>query len=96
MKPSVAFEQNRDAIKAVIARYTVRNPRLFGSTAMGTDKEGSDLDLLVDALPGTTLIDLCGLQIELEELLGIKVDVRTPFELHTRFRDRVLAEARPI
>ena len=97
MKPSLAFEQNREAIKAVIARYqTVRNPRLFGSTAKGTDKEGSDLDLLVDALPGTTLIHLCGLQIELEELLGIKVDVRTPFELHTRFRDRVLAEARPI
>lgn len=96
MKPSAAFEQNRDAIKAVIARYTVRNPRLFGSTATGTDCEGSDLDLLVDALPGTTLIDLCGLQIELEELLGIKVDVRTPFELHTRFRDKVLAEARPI
>jgi uncharacterized protein len=97
MKPSLAFEQNRDAIKAVIARYdSLRNPRLFGSTVKGDDHEGSDLDLLVDALPGTTYLHLCGLQIELEDLLGIKVDVRTPNEINLRYRDRVMAEARPI
>ena len=96
MKPSLAFEQNRDAIKAVIARYPVRNPRVFGSTAKGTDKEGSDLDILVDAPPGTTLFHLCGIQIDLEDLLGIAVDVRTPEEFGDRSLVRVLAEARPI
>lgn len=96
MKPSVAFEQNREAIKAVIARYPVRNPRLFGSAAKGTDKDGSDLDILVDALPGTTLFHLSGIQIDLEDLLGIPVEVHTPLEISLRYRDEVLSEARPI
>jgi uncharacterized protein len=96
MKPSLAFDQNREAIKAVIARYTVRNPRLFGSVAAGLDHDGSDLDLLVDALPGTTLMDLCGLQHDLEELLGLPVDVRTPQDISQRYRDTVLSSAHPI
>jgi predicted nucleotidyltransferase len=96
MKPSTAFEQNRDAIKAVIARYPVRNPRLFGSVAKGTDQEGSDLDILVDALPGTTLFHMSGIQFDLEDLLGIPVEVHTPLEISPRYRDQVLAEALPI
>jgi uncharacterized protein len=96
MKPSIAFEANRAAIKAVIARYTVRNPRLFGSTVTGHDRDGSDLDLLVDALPGTTLMDMCGLQYDLEDLLGLPVDVRTPQDISLRYRDKVLASARAI
>ena len=96
MKPSTAFEQNRDAIKAVIARYPVGNPRVFGSVANGTDKDGSDLDILIDAPRGTTLIHLCGIQIDLEDLLGVPVDVRTPEEFGERSRNIVLAEARPI
>lgn len=96
MKPSLAFDQNRDAIKAVIARYTVHNPRLFGSAAAGLDHDGSDLDLLVDALPGTTLMDLCGLQHDLEELLGLPVDVRTPQDISQRYREKILSNARPI
>jgi len=62
----------------------------------GTDRDGSDLDLLVDALPGATLFDLGGLQVELEELLGVTVDLLTPGDLPPKFRDRVVAEARPI
>ncbi len=96
MKPSTAFEQNRDAIKAVIARYPVRNPRVFGSVAKGTDKEGSDLDILIDAPRGTTLIHLCGIQIDLEDLLGVPVDVRTPNEFGDKSRAKVLAEAIPL
>ncbi len=96
MKPSIAFEENRDAIKAVIARYTVRNPRLFGSIVAGCDRDGSDIDLLVDALPGTTLLDLCGLQDELQDMLGVPVDVHTPKEISVRYRARVLSQARPI
>ena len=56
----------------------------------------SDIDILVDALPGATLFDLGGLQVALQELLGMPVDLLTPQDLPSRFRDKVLAEARPI
>jgi predicted nucleotidyltransferase len=62
----------------------------------GADREDSDLDLLVDALPGATLFDLGGLQMELEELLGVRVDLLTPGDLPERFRERVLAEAESV
>ncbi|MDB5551336.1 MAG: polymerase [Rhizobium sp.] len=96
MKPSVVLEMKRDLIRATIARYPTVNPRVFGSVLHGDDSDGSDLDILVDALPGATLFDLGGLTEELIELLGIPVDVRTPGDLNKRFRDNVVAEARPI
>jgi uncharacterized protein len=77
-------------------RFNVSNPRVFGSVLLGSDREGSDLDLLVDAMPQATLLDLGGLQIALEELLGVRVDVRTPNDLPVAFRDKVLREARPV
>ena len=96
MKPSIALDRKRDAIRETVCRYRSANPRIFGSVLHGSDAEGSDLDLLVDALPGATLFDLGGLQIELEDLLGVAVDVLTPDDLPQRFRAKVLAEARPI
>jgi predicted nucleotidyltransferase len=96
MKPSLALDRKRDVIRATVCRYPTANPRVFGSVLSGSDAEGSDLDLLVDALPGATLFDLGGLQIELEELLGIAVDVLTPDDLPQKFRAKVLAEARPV
>jgi predicted nucleotidyltransferase len=69
---------------------------VFGSALHGTDPDGSDLDLLVDALPSATLFDLGGLQDELETLLGIRVDLLTPTDLPPKFRSKVLAEARPV
>jgi predicted nucleotidyltransferase len=92
MKPSAALA----LIRAVMARFRTTNPRVFGSVVHGTDREGSDLDLLVDALPGATLFDLGGLQVELEELLGVSVDLVTPGDLPPKFRQRVLAEALPV
>ncbi|MFW8369171.1 nucleotidyltransferase family protein, partial [Klebsiella pneumoniae] len=77
-------------------RYHTVNPRVFGSVLRGTDRDDSDLDLLVDALPGTTLFDLGGLQDELESMLGVHVDVLTPADLPLKFRAQVLAEARPV
>jgi uncharacterized protein len=70
--------------------------RLFGSALFGTDTEGSDLDLLVDALPGATLFDLGALQVELETLQGVRVDLLTPADLSPSVRDQVPAEAQPI
>lgn len=96
MRPSIALNLNRNAVREMVGRFRVANLRVFGSVVHGTDKEDSDLDLLVDALPGATLFDLGGLQIELEDLLGVHVDLLTPGDLPAKFRDRVLAEARPV
>ncbi len=96
MKPSIAVDRSRAAVHEAVARFRAINTRLFGSTLSDTDVEGSDLDLLVDPLPTTTLFDLGGLQIELEELLGIRVDVLTPADLPSRFRAKVISEARPL
>ena len=96
MKPSLALASHRDAVRHAAQRFHTANPRIFGSALHGADTENSDLDLLVDPLPGTTLFDLGGLQEELERLLGIRVDVQTPGDLPEKFRARVLAEARPV
>lgn len=96
MKPSLVLAQQRESILSTVQRYRVNNPRVFGSILLGVDDEKSDLDLLVDALPGATLFDLGGLQDELEQMLGIHVDVLTPGDLPEKFRDEVLANARPL
>ncbi|MES2822861.1 MAG: nucleotidyltransferase family protein [Pseudomonadota bacterium] len=96
MKPSDALEKNRDAIKNLIARFPVTNPRVFGSVTLKTDTDNSGLDLLVDALSGTTLFDLGGLQSELEDLLGIHVDLITPGDLPIRVRQQVVTQAIPL
>lgn len=96
MKPSVILASNREAIRQAVQRFHASNPRVFGSVLHGVDKDNSDLDLLVDTLPGTTLFDLGGLQIELEDLLGVPVDLLTPGDLPPKFRNQVLAEAIPV
>lgn len=96
MKPSIALRAHSNALKTAIRRFRVANPRVFGSVLHGTDVDGSDLDLLVDPLPDTTLFDLGGLQQALEEALGVPVDLRTPGDLPERFREAVLKEAQPL
>ncbi len=96
MKPSTALDLQRAAVREAVSRFHAANPRVFGSVLHGTDHDGSDLDLLVDALPGATLFDLGGLQVELEELLGASVDLLTPGDLPPKLRERVLAEAAPV
>ena len=96
MKPSMALEGKREAVRAVVLRYPAANPRIFGSVLHGDDRDDSDIDILVDALPGATLFDLGDLQMELQDILGVRVDLRIPGELSKHFRDEVLAEAAPI
>ena len=96
MKPSLALELQRPDIRAAMAKHRASNPRVFGSALHGTDSEGSDLDLLVDTLPGATLFDLGGLQAQLEGLLGVLVDVLTLNDLPVKFREQVLAESRAV
>lgn len=96
MRPSIALDMKRDGVREATSRFRTANPRVFGSVLHGTDRDGSDLDLLVDALPGATLFDLGGLQDELETLLGVHVDLLTPADLPPKFRSKVLAEAQPV
>ncbi len=96
MKPSEVLRSHRDAIRKVVESHRALNARLFGSVLHGDDSATSDLDVLVDALPGATLFDLGAIQVELEEVLGIPVDVLTPGDLPAKFRAKVLEEAVPI
>jgi uncharacterized protein len=93
MKPSIVLDLNRSDVRETARLYRTTNLRVFGSVLYGTDKNDSDLDLLVDTLPGTTLFDLGGLQVALETLLGVHVDLLTPGDLPPKFRDHILAEA---
>ncbi|APW46320.1 nucleotidyltransferase family protein [Rhodoferax antarcticus] len=96
MKPSVSLDLQPHAVGAAAKRYQTTNARVFGSVLRGDDAQGSDLDLLVDPLPGATLFDLGGLQFELKTLLGVPVDVLTPGDLPLKFRAQALSEARPV
>jgi predicted nucleotidyltransferase len=90
------LQSHRDEVRRLAAQRRASNPRVFGSAARGDERAGSDIDILVDPLPGATLLDLGGLQAELELLLGVRVDLVTPGELPASFRQQVLSEARPI
>ena len=96
MRPSEALQRHRADIRRIVEANRARNPRVFGSVLHGDDDEDSDLDILVDTVEGASLFDLARIQGELEDLLAMKVDVRTPFELHERFRAGVVAEAEPV
>lgn len=95
-KPSDILDAHRTLIREIMLQFRIKNPRVFGSVIHKADNENSDLDLLVDTLPETTLFDLGGLQDELENRLGIRVDVRTPNDLPAKFRQQVLQEAQPL
>jgi len=96
MRPSEAVQRNADQVRAIIARYPVRNPRMFGSAARGEDSDGSDLDLLVEPTQDTTLFDLAGLKLDLEALLGVTVDIATPRALRAGTIERIAGDLRPL
>ncbi len=83
----------REAILAAAARRHASNVRVFGSVARGQDTDTSDVDLLVDLDPEARPLDLLELGCDLEDELGVRVDVGTPASLRAFLRDEVLAEA---
>ena len=93
MRPSEILPLHRETIRKLVVEAGMTNPRVFGSVVRGEDNEESDLDILVDPGSKTSLMDMAGLQIQLEEILGVPVDLLTPRGLHPRFRDKALAEA---
>lgn len=96
VKPSIALQKHREAVRQIVARHRAANARVFGSVLEGTDHEGSDLDLLVDPTAETTLMDLGAIRLELRGLLGVEVDVLTPDAIPDNFRDQVVNGARPV
>ena len=96
MKPSSALALHRDDVRRLVEGSRARNPRVFGSALQGKDNEAGDIDILVDPMPGATLFDLGGLQMALQDLLGVSVDLVTPDDLPQRLREQVLREAIPV
>lgn len=92
------LEIDEDAIAAFCRRHGIRRMALFGSVLGDDFTDESDVDVLVEFEPGVRigLIGFAGLEIELSQLLGRKVDLNTAGFLNPRFRDEVLAGARTI
>ena len=87
--------EKRNEILRLGEKHGASSIRVFGSVARGDNREGSDVDLLVEFDSGRTLFDLIGLRLDLKELLGAEVDIVTPNSLRY-LRDRVVAEARAL
>lgn len=87
--------ESRDEISRIASEHGARNVRVFGSAGRG-DEGAHDLDLLVEMAENRNLFDLIALSRELEEELGVYVDVQTEAALSPYMRDRILAEAVPL
>ena len=86
------IEGIRNKILPILRRYDVVRAAIFGSFIRGEMTEYSDIDILVEFKGEKSLLDLAGLKIELEELLGKKVDVLTYNSLHPLLKDKILSE----
>ncbi len=96
MRPSEAVNLHREEIRRIVQSRSATNPRVFGSVVRGDDDDASDLDILVDPTPETSIFDIGEIRYQLRTLLGVPVDVLTPNALHSRLREQVLSEATPV
>ena len=96
MRCDQLMKEKREEILLIASRHGAHDVRIFGSVARGEDDLESDVDFLVELEAGRSLLDLGGLQVDLESLLGCRVDVVTVRGLKTRIRERVLREAMPV
>jgi len=96
MRPSKSLENNRSRVREVLQRFGMTNARVFGSAGRGEDTDKSDLDILVDAPPGTSLYDLAAIEVELEIILGCKVEALTKGFLASDIAERAEFDLLPI
>ncbi len=96
MRPSEILAARRERVLAVALACGASAIQVFGSVTKGLDRQGSGIDLLVNLPAGTSLLQMVGLQIELQDVLGVKVDLCTECELPPAMRSRMLAEARKL
>ena len=87
---------NTELIKQIARRRGASKVRIFGSYLHGTQKDDSDIDLLIDLEPGRGLFDLVALKRDLEREIGKHVDVVTEGALSPYMKDDILREARPL
>jgi predicted nucleotidyltransferase len=92
----MTIDQNRDEILRIAAQHGARNVRVFGSVARDEDQADSDVDLLVEMEEDRSLLDLVGLEQDLEALLKRDVDVLTDASIHPTLRSRIISEARAL
>ncbi|MBS1250081.1 MAG: hypothetical protein MAG431_01670 [Chloroflexi bacterium] len=96
MDAKMLIEEKREEILKTTSKHGAYNVRIFGSVARGDDRDDSDFDFLVDMESGRSLLDLGGLLMDLQTILGNDVDVVTEKGLRSRIRKRVLSEAIPL
>lgn len=87
------IEAHREELLAIARRRGASSVRVFGSMARGDARPDSDVDLLVTLAPGVSGLALGGIVVDMQELLGRRVDVVTEAALHPELRRRVLATA---
>jgi len=95
-KPSDAIHAHSAAVRAVVQAHRARNGRVFGSVLHGRDAEDSDLDILIDPTPETTLFGISAIRMELRQILGVRVDLLTPNGLPDKYHAAVPAKACPV
>ena len=93
---AVLLQEKREDILRIAEKHGASNVRVFGSVARGEDGPDSDVDLLIDVGPVHSSWFPGGLIVDLEDLLGRRVDIAEPETLHWFIRDQVLSEARPL
>ncbi len=96
MTMEALLKEKRQEILRIAREYGARRIRIFGSVARGEDRPDSDVDFLVEMEDGRSLLDIGGMQMDLQDLLGRKVDVVTEKGMRSRIKDRVSKEAVPL
>lgn len=96
MSVNIKLKGNREGILRIAKENGIKNLKLFGSVARSEDGEESDIDLLVSFEEGRSLFDLIRFKQEMEEIMGIKVDVLTENAIHHSIKKKILNEAIPL
>lgn len=96
MKLAEAVARHKVEIRQIVEQHNAVNARIFGSLLRGEETEASDLDLLIEPTPRTTLFDIGAIKHDLQRLLGVTVDVLTPNSLPDWIRAEIMATAKPL